>query len=64
MVITMAKLPMAHASTHGARKPPGPPLVPGVFQMFLKIDKTRLNASVKSFDFDLGLEDHDLRTPT
>ena len=24
MVITMAKLRMAHASTHGARKPPGP----------------------------------------
>ena len=24
MVITMAKLCMAHASTHGARKPPGP----------------------------------------
>ena len=24
MVITMAKLGMAHAKTHGARKPPGP----------------------------------------
>ena len=24
MVITMAKLRMAHARTHGARKPPGP----------------------------------------
>ena len=24
MVITMTKLRMAHASTHGARKPPGP----------------------------------------
>ena len=24
MVITMAKLCMAHSSTHGARKPPGP----------------------------------------
>ena len=24
MVITMAKLRMAHASAHGARKPPGP----------------------------------------
>ena len=24
MVITMAKLHMSHASTHGARKPPGP----------------------------------------
>ena len=24
MVITMAKLRMAHASTHGTRKPPGP----------------------------------------
>ena len=30
MVITMAKLRMAHASTHGARKPPGPKLVEGV----------------------------------
>ena len=31
-----------------------------------KIRKTRLlqNASVKSLDFDLGLEDSDLRTPT
>ena len=27
MVITMAKLRMAHASTHGARKPPGPKLL-------------------------------------
>ena len=26
LVITMAKLRMAHASTHGARKPPGPKL--------------------------------------
>ena len=26
LVITMAKLCMAHASTHGARKPPGPKL--------------------------------------
>ena len=24
LVITMAKLRMAHANTHGARKPPGP----------------------------------------
>ena len=24
MVITMAKLRMAHANTHGTRKPPGP----------------------------------------
>ena len=27
LVITMAKLRMAHASTHGARKPPGPKCV-------------------------------------
>ena len=33
MVITMAKLRMAHASTHGARKPPGPTY----YQMFLEI---------------------------
>ena len=29
LVITMAKLRMAHASTHGARKPPGP-IIPRV----------------------------------
>ena len=28
------------------------------------IMKTRLSASVKSLDFDLGLEDSDLRTAT
>ena len=28
LVITMAKLCMAHASTHGARKPPGPIIIP------------------------------------
>ena len=28
------------------------------------INKQDLNASVKSLDFDLGLEDSDLRTPT
>ena len=27
MVITMAKLRMAHAGTHGARKPPGPKVI-------------------------------------
>ena len=30
MVITMAKLRMAHASTHGARKQPGPIIVRGL----------------------------------
>ena len=30
MVITMAKLRMAHASTHGARKPPGPKILQGL----------------------------------
>ena len=29
LVITMAKLRMAHASTHGAHKPPGPKEIPG-----------------------------------
>ena len=29
MVITMAKLRIAHTSTHGARKPPGPKLGSG-----------------------------------
>ena len=29
MVKTMAKLRMAHASTHGARKPPGPKFLSG-----------------------------------
>ena len=34
MVKTMAKLRMAHASTHGARKPPGPKkmFIPPSFQ--------------------------------
>ena len=31
MVITMAKLRMAHASTHGARKPPGPKMIMVLF---------------------------------
>ena len=31
MVITMAKLRMAHADTYGARKPPGPILAGGLF---------------------------------
>ena len=38
MVITMAKLSMAHASTHGARKPPGP-IVTTIFGPFSKIIK-------------------------
>ena len=54
MVITMAKLRMAHASTHGARKPPGPkkmhymgegfPLLTRclVFVNFLFISATRI----------------------
>ena len=35
LVITMAKLRMAHASTHGARKPPGP-----MFSSFLPLGGT------------------------
>ena len=35
MVITMAKLRMAHASTHGARKPPGPKLMNKSFDQML-----------------------------
>ena len=34
MVKTMAKLRMAHASTHGARKPPGPKLIKIVLNSF------------------------------
>ena len=37
MVITMAKLRMAHASTHGARKPPGPIFLSVSFKIYLKL---------------------------
>ena len=37
MVITMAKLRMAHARTHGARKPPGP-----IIEEF-KLDGVKMN---------------------
>ena len=38
MVITMAKLRMAHASTHGARKPPGPKIeIAYIFLCYAKI---------------------------
>ena len=36
MVITMAKQRMAHASTHGARKPPGPKLIHVKMHTFVK----------------------------
>ena len=62
MVITMAKLRMAHASTHGARKPPGPifmasirsqppgpPAVPGVFSPSFVFDPLRGNSRVWKF---------------
>ena len=39
MVIKMAKLRMAHASTHGARKPPGP-----------KIWHTRFSANITGIE--------------
>ena len=35
LVITMAKLRMAHVSTHGARKPPGPIFLGGGVQSVL-----------------------------
>ena len=44
MVITMAKLRMAHASTHGARKPPGPKeetMGMGMFPLNNAAQKTR-----------------------
>ena len=39
LVITMAKLRMAHASTHGARKPPGPKMsqLPFIICISIKI---------------------------
>ena len=39
LVITMAKLCMAHASTHGARKPPGPKPNPRYLHMATSILK-------------------------
>ena len=42
MVITMAKLRMAHASTHGARKPPGPISTMSVFLLFKASIQSRL----------------------
>ena len=43
MVITMAKLRMAHASTHGARKPPGPKIIShtGVSPKWVKSKRRR-----------------------
>ena len=38
MVITMAKLRMAHASTHGAPKPPGPKNVDNTVKQALQSD--------------------------
>ena len=57
MVITMAKLCMAHASTHGARKPPGPiiqglglaqNLVTHTYHTLIQID-TNTNTNVRLF---------------
>ena len=42
MVITMAKLRMAHASTHGARKPPGPIKYVGKFNELFPSDRLKL----------------------
>ena len=47
MVKTMAKLRMAHASTHGARKPPGPKIA------FLIDYKASINLSI---DLALALQ--------
>ena len=51
MVITMAKLRMAHASTHGARKPPGP-----------KEEEERLNDGDNNGQATHGARKHALRT--
>ena len=48
MVKTMAKLRMAHASTHGARKPPGPIKANSV-QLKLKLG---LSLAIKPFKCD------------
>ena len=42
MVITMAKLRMAHASMHGTRKPPGPKLKKFKMENNLRNVKLRL----------------------
>ena len=51
MVITMAKLRMAHASTHAARKPPGPKWV--LFLLMSRVVDIRLNSEKKSLSFTL-----------
>ena len=47
MVITMAKLRMAHASTHGARKPPGPITV--LRNLMLRKLKPNITQSLNKF---------------
>ena len=54
MVITMAKLRMAHASTHGACKPPGP--------MFLFVIKSStVNEEVLNVPRDVLVSQSDLQ---
>ena len=48
MVITMAKLRMAHASMHGARKPPGPRLQQQTI-FFLHISSSYANIGETKF---------------
>ena len=47
MVITITKLRMAHASTHGARKPPGPMVVGAALGKIVYI--------INLFKFDINL---------
>ena len=52
LVITMAKLRMAHGSTHGARKPPGPK--PGFWVLGKRERKKNKSESQSSVTFAKG----------
>ena len=49
LVITMAKLRMAHASTHGACKPPGPKVKRRPYSPTLSIYNEELGCIIQSY---------------
>ena len=51
MVKTMAKLRMAHASTHGAREPPGPKIYVFTASIFHSVAAAYTNTSPLSMSF-------------
>ena len=57
LVITMAKLRMAHASTYGARKPPGPisVLLPFEYKFICELNSDSINCKIKENFFDIQL---------